>query len=184
MTFKYLPIVVLILAALIAVGFKLLKPRAKTTQWKVKARLPVSPVEQQLYRRLVDPFRECIVLCQVAVSQLVSATPGPDRQATFNKISRLVADFVLCTADFVVMHIIELDDNSHAAPRRKNADRNKSEALAAAGYNLARFQASKLPTVAELQAALPVPASNVVAIPTRKQSASLSGKTAPPARRP
>jgi hypothetical protein len=183
MTLRYLPIIVLIFAALLVVGLNSLKPRSKATRWAVKARLPVSPVEQQLYRRLLDAFPQCIVLSQVAVSQLVIVLPGPGRQVTFNKISRLVADFVLCAADFEVMHIIELDDSSHAAPHRKNADRNKSEALAAAGYSLVRFQASKLPTVTELRAALPVPASNVVAIPARKQSASVSGKTTA-ARRP
>jgi hypothetical protein len=179
MTLRYLAIIVLTFAALLALGFKLMKPRTKANRWAVKARLPVSPTEQQLFRRLTDAFPQSIVLCQVAVSQLVSVTPGPGRQVAFNKISRLVADFVLCTADFSVMHIIELDDSSHAAPHRQNADRNKSEALAAAGYSLVRFQASKLPTVAELQAVLPVPASNIVAIPARKQSVSLSGKTTP-----
>ena len=48
------------------------------------------------------------------------------------------------------------------------------KALAAAGYTLVRFQASKLPTVAELQAALPIPASNIVAMPARGQAVSVS----------
>lgn len=90
----------------------------------------------------------------------------------FNKICRLVADFVLLTADFAVIGIIELDDSSHAAAHRQNADRNKSEALTAAGYTLMRFQASKLPTVTELQAALPISTSNIVAMPARSQAAS------------
>ena len=68
MTFHYLPIVALIFAVLLAVGLNLLKPGTKATRWAVKARLPVSPVEQQLYRRLIDAFPKCIVLCQVAVS--------------------------------------------------------------------------------------------------------------------
>jgi very-short-patch-repair endonuclease len=175
-----LPIIVLLFAALLVISFKFLKFNNQGTRWPVKARLPVSPVEQQLFRRLIDAFPQSVVLSQVAVSQLVSVLPGPGRQVAFNKISRLVADFVLCTTDFSVTHVIELDDNSHAAPHRKNADRNKSEALAAAGYSLVRFQASKLPTVAELQAALPVPASNIVAISKRRQSASTSGKTKSP----
>lgn len=165
MTLPHFTIVVLTCAALLVVGFKLFKPRVNAMPWAVTARLPVSPIEQQLYRRLIDAFPQCIVLCQVAVSQLVSVTPGPGRQAAFNKISRLVADFVLCTADFTVVGIVELDDRSHTAASRKNADRNKSEALAAAGYSLVRFQASKLPTVSELQAALRAPTSNVVAMP-------------------
>jgi hypothetical protein len=177
MTLRYLPIIVLIVAALLAIGFKLIKPRTKATRWAVKARLPVSSVEQQLFRRLVDAFPECIVLCQVAISQLVTVVPGPGRQVAFNKISRLVADFVLCTAEFSVVHIIELDDSSHAAAHRQNADRNKSEALAAAGFSLVRFQASKLPTVAELKAALPLPDSKIVAMAARKQGASVSRNT-------
>jgi hypothetical protein len=178
MTLRYLPIIVLIFAALLVVGLNLLKPRSKATRWAVKARLLVSPVEQQLYRRLIDAFPQCIVLSQVAVSQLVSVMPGPGRQVAFNKISRLVADFVLCTADFAVVGIIELDDSSHAAAHRQNADRNKSEALSAAGYSLVRFQASKLPTVAELQAAVIVPDSNIVTMAAaRKPGASVSRNT-------
>jgi hypothetical protein len=173
MAFHYLLVIALTFAVLLVVGFKLHKPRPKNG-WAVKARSPVSPVEQQLYRRLIDAFPQCIVLCQVAVSQLVSVTPGPGQQVAFNKICRLVADFVLCTADFAVIGIIELDDSSHAAAHRQNADRNKSEALTAAGYTLVRFQASKLPTSAQLQAALQAPASNILAMPARSQAASAS----------
>lgn len=165
MTLRYLPMIGLICCALAVVVCKLFKPHSKVTCWAVKPRLPVSLVEQQLFRRLIEAFPQCIVLSQVAISQLVSVTPGPGRQAMFNKICRLVADFVVCTADFAVIGVIELDDSSHGAAYRKNADRNKSEALAAAGYTLLRFQASKLPTTAELQAALPVQASNILAIP-------------------
>jgi hypothetical protein len=172
MTLRYLAIIVLTFAALLVIGFKFLKPGKQATRWAVKARPPVSPVEQQLFRRLIDVFPQCIVLSQVAISQLVSVTPGPGRQVAFNKISRLVADFVLCTVNFAVVYIIELDDSSHAAAHRQNADRNKSEALAAAGYTLVRFQASKLPTSAELQAALPMPDSKTVAMPTRRRTAS------------
>jgi hypothetical protein len=177
LAFHYLPIIALIFAVLLVVGFKLHKPRTKANGWAVKARSPVSAVEQQFYRRLTEAFPQSVVLSQVAISQLVSVLPGPHRQAAFNKISQLVADFVLCTADFAVVHIIELDDSSHAAPHRKNADRNKSESLAAAGYSLVRFQASKLPSVAELLAALPAPASKIVAIPAPGQSPTRFGKT-------
>jgi hypothetical protein len=177
MTLRYLAIIVLTVVALLVICFKFLKPGKQATRWAVKARPPVSPVEQQLFRRLVDAFPQCIILSQVAVSQLVSVVPGPGRQVAFNKISRLVADFVLCTAGFAVIAIIELDDSSHAAAHRKNADRNKSEALAAAGFSLVRFQASKLPTVAELRAALPLPDSKIVAMAARKQGASDSRNT-------
>ena len=42
----YLPIVVLVFAALLAVAFKEIKP-SRHDSWKVKARIPVSPVEQR-----------------------------------------------------------------------------------------------------------------------------------------
>jgi hypothetical protein len=160
-----IPIIVLLFATLLVISFNVLKLNSQGSRWPVKARVPVSPAEQQLFRGLIEAFPQGVVLSQVAVSQLVSVLPGPGRQVAFNKISRLVADFVLCTADFAVIHVIELDDSSHAAPHRKNADRNKSEALAAAGYSLVRFQASKLPTVVELQAALPMPASTLSQYP-------------------
>jgi Protein of unknown function (DUF2726) len=170
----YLPIIVLILAALLAVGIKLSKSRSKTTRWAVKARSPVSPIEQQLYHRMLEAFPHCIILSQVAISQLVSVMPGPGRQAAFNKICRLVADFVLCTSDFAVVGIIELDDSSHNAAHRQNADRNKNDALVAAGYKLVRFQAKQLPTVLELQAALVVPNLNSTPVRARGQAATVS----------
>jgi hypothetical protein len=55
-------IVVLTLAALLVASFKLFRPRSKASRWAVKVRPPVSPVEQQLYRRMIDAFPHCIVL--------------------------------------------------------------------------------------------------------------------------
>jgi hypothetical protein len=99
MTLRYLPIIVLTSAALAVVGFRLIKARTKANRWAVRARSPVSPMEQQLFGHLLDAFPQCIVLSQVAISQLVSVLPGPDRQAAFNRIGRLVADFVLCSSN-------------------------------------------------------------------------------------
>ena len=177
MTVKALLILLLIVTAIIVAGSKLLKPRSKAAVWAIKARSPVSPVEQQLFHRITAAFPDYVVLSQVAVSQLVSVLPGPGRQVAFNKICRLVADFVLCTSDFEVVGIIELDDSSHAAAHRQNADRNKSDALAAAGYKLVRFQASKLPTVAELQTTFPMPDTTATKKPTGRPTMPVSRRT-------
>lgn len=56
MTLRYLAIIVLTFAALLVIGFKFLKPDKQATRWAVKARMPVSPVEQQLFRRLIEAF--------------------------------------------------------------------------------------------------------------------------------
>jgi len=147
-----LAIVVIIgaLAALVALA----KKSGPSGKWPVKPRAPVSKVEQLFYRRLIEAFPENIILCQVAVSQLVSVDRVPGQQAFFNRLARLVADFVVLSPDFRVVGIIELDDRSHQAEHRQRADANKTAALTSAGYVLRRYQASALPTVAELKQAL------------------------------
>jgi len=120
-------------------------------RWPVFPKRVLTPVEQQLYRRLVRAFPEHVVLSQVALSQFVGVRKGEDFRAISNRYNRLVADFVLChPRDFSIAAVIELDDRSHDHPARQDADRRKTAVCKAAGIPLHRLDVNPLPNEADL----------------------------------
>ena len=122
--------------------------------WPVFPKKVLSPVEQQLYHRLVRAFPDHVVLAQVAFSQLVGVKKGEYFTAIWNRYNRLVADFVLCTKDFRTVAVLELDDRSHDNPARQDADRRKAAICEAAGIPLHRLNVNPLPNESELKALL------------------------------
>jgi hypothetical protein len=125
--------------------------------WPVFPKNVLTPVEQQLYHRLVRAYPDHIVLAQVAFSQLVGVKKGENFTAIWNRYNRLVADFVLCTKDFRTVAVLELDDRSHDNPARQDADRRKAAICEAAGIPLHRLNVNPLPNEAELRALLDLP---------------------------
>ena len=73
----------------------------------VAARRPLSRLEQVLYGRLVRALPDHVVLAQVAYSQILAVHRGGDSRALRNRFDRLVADFVVCRRDFVVVAVID-----------------------------------------------------------------------------
>ena len=143
-------LILLGLAAVFAIAIGTRKRRA-SAEWPVNARRVLTAPEQLLYHRLRAAFPELVVFGQVALSQLVEVRYVKGHHAVFNRISRLVADFVVCAADFRAIAVIELDDRSHQNERRADADRRKTAALEAAGIPLHRFNVKSLPSVEEIR---------------------------------
>jgi hypothetical protein len=130
--------------------------------WPVFPKKVLTPVEQQLYQRLIRAFPEHVVLAQVSLSQLVGVRKGENFNAVWNRYNRLTADFVLCRKDFRAVAVLELDDRSHDHPSRMDADRRKAAVLNAAGIALHRLNVNPLPNESDLRALLqlaPPPAS-------------------------
>jgi very-short-patch-repair endonuclease len=125
--------------------------------WPVFPKRVLTPIEQTLYHRLVRAFPEHVVLSQVALSQLVGVKKGENFKAVWNRYNRLVADFVVCTRDFSIAAVLELDDRSHDSPQRQDADRRKTAVLAAAGIPLHRLNVNPLPNETALRALLKLP---------------------------
>ena len=125
--------------------------------WPVFPKQVLSPVEQQLYHRLVHAFPDHVVLAQVAFSQLVGVKKGENFTAIWNRYNRLTADFVLCTKDFRTAAVLKLDDRSHDNPARQDADRRKAAICEAAGIPLHRLNVNPLPDEADLRAMLQLP---------------------------
>jgi hypothetical protein len=153
-------LVLLAFAGLIALARKgvFTKGRAVGSHhWPVFPKKVLTPVEQQLYHRLIRAFPDRIVLAQVAFSQLVGVKKGENFTAIWNRYNRLTADFVLCTKDFRTLAVLELDDRSHDNPARMDADRRKAAICEAAGIPLHRLNVNPLPNEAELRVLLQLP---------------------------
>jgi hypothetical protein len=125
--------------------------------WPVFPKKVLTPVEQQLYHRLVRAYPDHIVLAQVAFSQLVGVRKGENFTAIWNRYNRLTADFVICSKDFSIAAVLELDDRSHDNPARQDADRRKAAICEAASIPLHRLNVNPLPNEAELRALLDLP---------------------------
>ena len=112
---------------------------------ELTARRPLSRLEQTLYSRLVNALPDHVVLAQVAYSQLLAVRRRMDARAAHHRLERLVADFVVCRKDFVVVAVIELDDRAHDSPQRQQLEQRKNALLQAAGLPLHRVKGSELP---------------------------------------
>jgi very-short-patch-repair endonuclease len=121
--------------------------------WPVAARGLLTKREQSLYRILLNLYPEHKIFVQVALSQLIDVERNhPERHSIRARYKQLVADFVLCRPDLAVVAVIELDDRTHAWPKRKAADARKNKALADAGIRLVRIPAGRLPAEDTLRA--------------------------------
>jgi hypothetical protein len=123
----------------------------ETEHWPVFPKQVLTPVEQQLYLRLIRAYPDHVVLAQVSFSQIIGVKKGHDFRAIWNRYNRLTADFVLCNKDFSIAAVIELDDRSHDHPSRQDADRRKGAICEAAGIPLHRLNVNPLPNESELR---------------------------------
>jgi hypothetical protein len=121
--------------------------------WPVSARDLLSRREKKLYQTLVALYPDHRLLVQVALSQLINIDRNhPQSESIRARYKQLVADFVLCRSDLSVVAVIELDDRTHAWPKRKAADARKNKALADARIRLVRIPAGRLPSPDTLHA--------------------------------
>jgi hypothetical protein len=154
-------LVLFVFAAFIAAARKGLFTKGRGGQgadhWPVFPKKVLSPVEQQLYQRLLYAFPDHVVLAQVAYSQLFGVKKGENFTGIWNRYNRLSADFVLCHKDFRIAAILELDDRSHDNPSRMDADRRKAAICAAAAVPLHRLNVNPLPNETELRLLMQLP---------------------------
>jgi len=128
--------------------------------WPFYAKRPLTPPEQVLYHRLVKALPEHIVLAQVQVSRVLGVKKGFKFNEWNNRINRLSYDFVVCTKDSTVLAAVELDEKSHEAASRAEADKKKEKATSSAGVRLIRWHVKALPDQAAIQAAFAEQQSN------------------------
>jgi len=146
-------ILVVILSALAAFFLRGRKSKDEP-DWPFYAKKLLTRPEQVLYFRLVSALPEHVVLAQVQLSRLVGVKKGANAQSWLNRISRMSADYVICTKDSSAIAVVELDDASHQSGKRIAADAKKDGALKAAGINVFRWFVSELPDEAAIRATL------------------------------
>jgi very-short-patch-repair endonuclease len=110
------------------------------------ARRPLGKQEQPMFQRLCEAFPEQVVLAQVSLSALLTAS----HRSTRGRFERQFANFVVCSREFDVLALIELDDASHARDAAEVAARDGM--LSAAGYRVLRFK--RVPSEIDLRTAV------------------------------
>lgn len=114
--------------------------RSDRRAWPVYARPILSEAERSFYARLCAAIPDRRVLCQVQIGQFVEVKDVRSRVEVRNRYDRLTADFVVCSEDFRVVVVVELDDSSHDRPVQRARDAKKDAVLAAAGVPVVRFR--------------------------------------------
>ena len=148
--------IIVIAIVFVAIALLFLKKRSagRADKWPLYPRKPLSAVEQILYFRLTKALPDHIVLAQVQLSRLLGVKKGNNYQAWTNRINRMSVDFVVCAKDSTVLAVIELDDSSHNAKNRKEADAKKDKALGDAGVKIHRWNVKAIPDETTIKAAL------------------------------
>lgn len=146
MTYFLMLVCLLLGGALMLLLFKPVSiPDAPATTRDLRIKKPLSPREQAMYFRLVEavaPY-ECVVLSQVSFSALIDT----DDPGTRNVFCRKYTDFVVCSTEFDVLVVVELDDASHRG--REAQDAARESLLTDAGHRVIRFD--DVPSVEELR---------------------------------
>ena len=126
----------------------------KQGQYRIKNEL-MSRVELILYQRILEALPEYMVFSQVAMNRIVfseeKGVRGKTNFSHYGKIRDKSIDFLICDSESRLIAAIELDDYSHTYEHRQKADMQKNDALKEANIRLIRFQASKLPTIADIR---------------------------------
>jgi hypothetical protein len=145
---KLLLLVLALMGSALLASIVLKKRAARSSEpdaWPFYKKKPLSGPEQVLYHRLVAALPEHIVLAQVQVSRVLGVKKGQNFSHWNNRINRMSYDFVVCAKDATVIAAIELDDKTHDAPSRIEADTKKEQATQAAGIQLIRWHVKTLP---------------------------------------
>lgn len=117
----------------------------------------LTPTELKFFKRLQAAFPEVLVCPQMALAAVVDI-PAKYSQGRYKHVNRAgfaakFADFALVDPDTgEVLAIIELDDHTHDGAERQAEDESRDAMLAQVGIEVHRFDARKMPQVAELQA--------------------------------
>lgn len=114
--------------------------------------------EQKLFGILRRAFPDKLIFTQVSINQMIQVNSAVRhqgfRRTLANRISGMSLDFVICHPDTSVMACIELDDKSHAIPRRQAADARKNIALKSANLRLLRISVKDIPDESRLKSML------------------------------
>jgi hypothetical protein len=137
----------LFFAVILAIAKKKASGTATDKPWPFYPKAPLSQPEQVLYHRLVKCLPNHIILAQVQVSRVLGVKKGHNFHEWNNRMSY---DFVVCSKDSKVIAVIELDDKTHNAKNRVEADAKKDRATQSAGLKIIRWNVKSMPGPSEI----------------------------------
>ena len=146
----------LVVAAMVIISLVKRSRSIQTASPYIKADHLVSPAERSflgvLEQAAGTDFR---VFAKVRVADIVAVRKGlppGDRQRAFNRISSKHFDFVVCSPDdLAVLGVIELDDKSHKARKRRERDQFIADTCSAVSLPLVRVAARRSYAISELR---------------------------------
>lgn len=144
-------LVIVIITAVILAKIKSSGKNTKNAPPYFRKKTLLNEKEQVLFHRLIEAMPNSYVMAQVRLADIVGIKKCDNWQSWFNKINRKSVDFVICNKSFVVLACIELDGKTHTQEDRQKADRDKDEALIAAGIPIVRIEAGKEPATEEIK---------------------------------
>jgi ssDNA-binding Zn-finger/Zn-ribbon topoisomerase 1 len=155
-------IIAVIFFIIIAVVLPLILKHAKfSTQSFPYQKQPslFTPAERSFYGVLNQAVgADYHIFAKVRLADLFKVHSGleaKDRLRAFNRISAKHIDFVLCDPSSLdVLAAIELDDKSHAHPKRKSRDEFVNRVFAEAGLPLGRIAAKKAYSLTDVRSLL------------------------------
>ncbi len=150
------PFVVLVVLVVVAAALKAQSRRPENYPY-TKKRVLFSPAERSflgVLEQAVGP--EYRVFAKVRVADVIEPERGLDGstwQRAFNRTQAKHFDFVLCAhSDLSVVCVVELDDQSHQAPKRQERDVFLARLCEAVSLPLLQIQARRAYSVPELRA--------------------------------
>lgn len=150
-------VIALLIMLVIAALIKAKTRGTENEEWPYLLKKPLSEIEQKFFLILKEALPEMIVLAQVGLWGIVDVKKGlmkSERTKYENQIARQRLDFVICSQNFEVVAVIELDDASHQRASNKIRDEKKDKALTAAGAKIVRFPVKGMPGAKEVRAAV------------------------------
>ena len=107
----------------------------------------LSPSEITFFNLLMQAAPDHLIFTQVVLYSLVGVPSGPEKLSSFNRISRMSVDYVVCDSQLNTVLAIELDDSTHDRASGIERDLKKDTVLATAGIRLLRIRVESMPSV-------------------------------------
>lgn len=142
------------LFAVLAVVIKAAKLQKKTTAgYDFRSRQILTNNEKRLFRKLLQEFPGYRFFPQVGMGSILQpAYPRSDKRymPAFRRISQKRVDFVVCSDNFEIVCLLELDDSSH----NNSNDIARDVVVALGGYKTVRLKTAKEIDLSPLQTVL------------------------------
>lgn len=132
-------VIVLIIANLLPIKLKSkqTQPKYNLKRYYLKKSI-VTPVERWMYKIMIEEIpNDYFVAPKVGMKDFIGISKGPEHLKHFRHIAQKHIDFLICKKeDLSPILGIEIDDNSHQKPDRKERDQEVNQIYNAVGFKM------------------------------------------------